>query len=626
MCGIVGYLGPSKAAPVLLSELKCLEYRGYDSAGVAVIEDGKLAVMKAAGKLANLETLLNDKRPGATVGIGHTRWATHGVPNDQNAHPHMDCTSELAIVHNGIIENFQELREELMAKGHPFMSETDTEVVAHLIEEELKQKKDLLAAIKGAVNKLKGAYALGIVSQKHPDKIYAVNHHYSLAVGLGDKESFLASDSVAVCQYTNKVLRLEQSEIAEITTSGAKLFSFEGTEVSRSAISVDSMPYVIDKKGHKHFLLKEIHEQPLVLRKTLSKYLSSPKHPVNLAPEQAHAAGNGNGAGYGVFLTDKQIASIDRIRVVACGTAYHAGLVGKYIFEELCGIPVDVEMASEIRGRRSLVNDRTLTIAVSQSGETADTLAAINEAKASGALTLGITNRPDSQLAHTTPNLIVTECGIEVSVAATKTFTAQLIAFYLLAIYFAERKKLLPPEKIVELKTTLCQVPTLQEQVLSKESLVREQCLKYADAHDMMFIGRGISYPVALEGALKLKELSYIHASGYAAGELKHGPIAVLDSSVPVIAVMPPGKVYEKMLSNSQEAKARNAQMIAVVAEGDEQAAKTFETLFSVPSIDEFFSPLITVLPLQLISYFIADYLGKDVDQPRNLAKSVTVE
>jgi glutamine---fructose-6-phosphate transaminase (isomerizing) len=626
MCGIVGYLGPSKAAPVLLSELKCLEYRGYDSAGVAVIEDGKLAVMKAAGKLANLEILLNEKRPVATVGIGHTRWATHGIPNDQNAHPHMDCTSELAIVHNGIIENFHELREELIGLGHKFMSETDTEVVAHLIEEGLKKQDDLLTAIKGAVNKLQGAYALGIVSQKHPEKIFAVNHHYSLAVGIGDSESFLASDSVAVCQYTNKVLRLEQSEIAEITTSGARLYSFEGREVNRNPVSMDAMPYVIDKKGHKHFLLKEIHEQPLVLRKTLSKYLSSPKHPVNFSPAEAHPAGNGNGPGYGVFLTDEQINKIDRIKVVACGTAYHAGLVGKYIFEELCGISVDVEMASETRGRKLLVDDRTLTIAVSQSGETADTLAAINEAKKAGALTLGITNRPDSQLAHTTPNLIVTECGIEVSVAATKTFTAQLIAFYLLAIYFAERKKLLPAARITELKTILCQVPTLQEQVLAKESVVRDNCLKYAEAHDMMFIGRGISYPVALEGALKLKELSYIHASGYAAGELKHGPIAVLDSRVPVITLMPQGKVYEKSLSNAQEAKARNAQMIAVASEGDENVHRTFETIFWTPKIDEFFSPLITVLPLQLLSYFIADYLGKDVDQPRNLAKSVTVE
>jgi glucosamine--fructose-6-phosphate aminotransferase (isomerizing) len=624
MCGIVGYLGPSQAAPVLLSELKCLEYRGYDSAGVAVIEDGKLAVLKAAGKLANLESLLEVRRPMAKVGIGHTRWATHGIPNDENAHPHMDCTSELAIVHNGIIENYVELRDELIAKGHAFGSETDTEVVAHLIEEELKAASSLLDAIKGAVNKLQGAYALGIVSQKHPDRIYAVNHHYSLAVGIGDKESFLASDSVAVCQYTNKVLRLEQSEIAEITVGGARLFSFDGAEVKRNPINVEATPYVIDKKGHKHFLLKEIHEQPLVLRKTLSKYLHSPDRPVNFT--HVHAGGNGNGAGYGVTLSDAEIKAIQRITIVACGTAYHAGLVGKYIIEALVGIPVDVEMASEMRARRLLVNKNTLVIAVSQSGETADTLAAINEAKKAGAITLGITNRPDSQLAHTTPHLIVTECGIEVSVAATKTFTAQLVSFYLLALYFAERLQAIPAERIRELKQTLAQVPTLQEQVLSRENTYRDECLKYADAHDMMFIGRGISFPVALEGALKLKELSYIHASGYAAGELKHGPIAVLDSHVPVITMLVPGAVYDKTLSNAQEAKARNAKMIAVVVDGDEAAPKTFQTTFAVPKIDEFFSPLLTVIPLQLLSYFIADYLGKDVDQPRNLAKSVTVE
>lgn len=624
MCGIVGYLGPSQAAPVLLSELKCLEYRGYDSAGVAVIENGKLAVMKAAGKLSNLENLLEVRRPTAKVGIGHTRWATHGIPNDENAHPHMDCTSELAIVHNGIIENYQELRDELIEKGHEFGSETDTEVVAHLIEEQMKQSPDLLEAIKGAVNRLQGAYALGIVSQKHPDRIYAVNHHYSLAVGLGDSESFLASDSIAVCQYTNRVLRLEQSEIAEITVGGARLFSFEGKEVKRNPINVDAMPYVIDKKGHKHFLLKEIHEQPLVLRKTLSKYLPSPDRPVNFS--YIHASGNGNGAGYGVQLTDEEIKAIQRIKVVACGTAYHAGLVGKYIIEELVGIPVDVEMASEMRARRVLVDKNTLVIAVSQSGETADTLAAINEVKKSGAITLGITNRPDSQLAHTTPHVIVTECGIEVSVAATKTFTAQLVTFYLLALYFAERLGVLPPEKIRRLKATLTQIPTLQEQVLARETQFRDLCLKYAEVHDMMFIGRGISFPVALEGALKLKELSYIHASGYAAGELKHGPIAVLDSHVPVITILMPGSVYEKTLSNAQEARARNAQMIAVAVDGDENAAKTFQTVFSVPKIDELFSPLLSVIPLQLLSYFIADYLGKDVDQPRNLAKSVTVE
>jgi glutamine---fructose-6-phosphate transaminase (isomerizing) len=605
MCGIVGYLGPSLAAPVLLSELRCLEYRGYDSAGVAIIEEGKLAVLKAAGKLANLENLLDTRRPTANVGIGHTRWATHGIPNDQNAHPHTDCTSELAIVHNGIIENYQELRDQLIAKGHNFTSETDTEVVAHLIEEELKANRDLLSAIKGAVNHLRGAYALGIVSQKHPDRIFAVNHHYSLAVGIGDSEAFLASDSVAVCQYTNQVLRLEQSEIAEITAAGAKLYQFDGREVTRQPINVDAVPYVIDKKGHKHFLLKEIHEQPLVLRKTLSKYLHSPDRPVNFI--YSHDGGNGNGAGYGVHLTDAEIKRINRIKIVACGTAYHAGMVGKYVMEELVGIPIDVEMASETRARRLLVDENTLTIAVSQSGETADTLAALNEAKKNGSMTLGITNRPDSQLAHSTPNLIVTECGIEVSVAATKTFTAQLITFYLLALYFAERLGTLPATKIAEMKSILSAVPTLQEQVLSRENEYRDACLKYAEAHDMMFIGRGISYPVALEGALKLKELSYIHASGYAAGELKHGPIAVLDSHVPVISVMVPGAVYEKTLSNAQEAKARHAKMITVAVDGDEQAPKIFETIFRIPPIDEFFSPLLTVLPLQLLSYFIAD-------------------
>ena len=640
MCGIVGYLGPFQAAPILLSELRCLEYRGYDSAGVAVIENGRLNVVKAVGKLSNLETLLDEKPPTATIGIGHTRWATHGVPNDENAHPHTDCTNKLAIVHNGIIENYEELRESLIKAGHKFVSQTDTETVAHLIEEELKTHKDLLKAIQGAVNKLRGAYALGIVSQDHADRIYAVNHHYSLAVGLGDRESYLASDSVAVCQYTTKLLRLEESEIAEMTLGQCRLFDFNGKEVSRKPTTVDQMPYVIDKKGHKHFLLKEIHEQPLVLRQTLSKYLSDPRKPIEFSSSSSHFVssatngkgkdkdknGNGSGGGYGVNLSDADIEKIQRIKVVACGTAYHAGLVGKHIIEQLCGIPVDVEIASECRGRRMLVDDTTLTIAVSQSGETADTLAAITEAKNGGSFTLGITNRPDSHLALLTQNLIVTECGIEVSVAATKTFTAQCACFYLLAIYLAEKKKLLSAEEVLKLKTHLSKTPGLIEQVLARQADYQQKSLTYAERHDVMFMGRGVNYPIAMEGALKLKELSYIHASGYAAGELKHGPIAVLDSKVPVVTILIPGSVYEKTLSNAQEAKARKAQMIAVAVDGDEQAAKTFDTVLSIPPVDELFSPLVSVVPLQLMSYFIADYLGKDVDQPRNLAKSVTVE
>lgn len=625
MCGIVGYLGHSAAAPVLLSELRCLEYRGYDSAGVAVIEDGQLAVMKAAGKLSNLEQLLQSQKPLATIGIGHTRWATHGVPNDENAHPHTDCSSTLAIVHNGIIENYQELRLELSAAGHFFSSETDTEVVAHLIEDELKHTSDLLHAIRQAVHRLKGAYALGIVSQQHPDRIFAVNHHYSLAVGLGENESFLASDSVAVCQYTKQVLRLEQSEIAEITKDGARLFSFAGQEVSRPPVSMDNVQFIIDKQGHKHFLLKEIHEQPIVLRQTIGKYLLDPRKPISFAP---HLAADGVGAGcqYGVHLSDEEIAKIDRIKVVACGTSYHAALVGKYIIEEICGVPMDVEFASEARTRRLLVDERTLTIAVSQSGETADTLAAAGEAKAMGSMLLGITNRPDSHLAHVTPNLIVTECGIEVSVAATKTFTAQVACFYLLALYLAEKKRLLPPEKLVEYKQELLRTPALVELVLARQDDIRLKSVRYAEAPDMMFMGRGLHFPVALEGALKLKELSYIHASGYAAGELKHGPIAVLDSRVPVVTMLIPGAVYDKTLSNAQEAKARQAKLIAVAVEGDNLASQTFETVFSIPPVNELFSPIVSVVPLQLMSYFIADYLGKDVDQPRNLAKSVTVE
>lgn len=631
MCGIVGYLGLGKAAPVLLSELRCLEYRGYDSAGVAVIEDGRLHVLKAAGKLSNLESLLKDRNPTATVGIGHTRWATHGVPNDQNAHPHTDETGTIAVVHNGIIENYEELKEELIRAGTHFQSETDTEVVAHLVAQEYNKDNDLLQAIIRSVARLRGAYALGIVSQLLPDKIYAVNQHYSLSIGLGDKESFLASDSMAVRQYTNRIIRLEQSEIAELTSNSVRLFSFEGQEVKRNPIVLDSNPYIIDKGGHKHFLLKEIHEQPLVLRQTLAKYVSHPAKPVNFLPVNRpnghghHEETNGSPS-YGMFLTDMEVKGIERIQILACGTAYHAGLVGKHIIEQLCSIPVSVDIASEIRGRRLLVNESTLTIAVSQSGETADTLAALEEAKKFGSFTLGITNRPDSHLGQITPNLIVTECGIEVSVAATKTYVAQLACFYLLAIYLAEVRGAISTDEARQLKKTLNTVPALLEQILARQEQIKRASLPYADAHDVVFIGRGINYPTALEGALKLKELSYIHASGYAAGELKHGPIAVLDSKVPVVTVLVPGPVYEKTLSNAQEAKARNAKMIAIGVDGDENAQKTFDTVLTIPAVDDFFSPLLTVVPMQLMSYFIADYLGKDVDQPRNLAKSVTVE
>ncbi|MBX9669139.1 MAG: glutamine--fructose-6-phosphate transaminase (isomerizing) [Candidatus Obscuribacterales bacterium] len=623
MCGIVGYLGSNHAAPVLLSKLRVLEYRGYDSAGVAVIEGGRLNVLKAVGKLNNLEMLLQKERPSATVGIGHTRWATHGSPTDANAHPHVNQSGTLAVVHNGIIENYGELKRTLIEKGFEFVSDTDTEVVAHLVSFEFEKDNDLLQAILRTVRQMDGAYALGIVSQTFPDRIYAVNHHYSLTVGLGEKESFLASDSAAVRQYTNRILRLEQSEIAEIRADGVRLFAFDGVEAHREPISVEASAYKIDKEGFKHFLLKEIHEQPLVLRQTLSKYLLGAEKEVNFNVESFSPDVSGM---YGVHLTDEEIRSIDRVQIVACGTAYHAGMVGKYVIEELCGIPVEVDIASEVRGRKLLGNNRTLTIAVSQSGETADTLAAIKDAIGNGSFTLGITNRPDSHLAHLTKNLIVTECGIEVSVAATKTYSAQLICFYLLAIYLAEKRGSISKERARKLKVELSKIPAVIEQVLGREEQYRRESLKLADAQDVVFIGRGFNYPTALEGALKLKELSYIHASGYAAGELKHGPIAVLDSSVPVITVLVPGRVYDKTLSNAQESRARNARMVAVAVDGDVEAPKTFDYIFSIPPVEELLSPIVTVVPLQLLSYFVADFLGKDVDQPRNLAKSVTVE
>ncbi len=624
MCGIVGYLGSGNAVPVLVSELRSLEYRGYDSAGLAVIEDGNLRILKAAGKLSNLELMLKDQAPIATVGIGHTRWATHGEPNDLNAHPHTDEAKVVAVVHNGIIENYKELKDELFLQGYKFGSDTDTEVVAHLVSFYYKQNKDMLTAVRQAVSRLKGIYALAILSPAYPDRIFAVNHHYSLTVGLGENESFLASDGLAVRPYTNQLLRLEQSEIVELSSSGYKLYSFEGKEVKRSPITSEGSLYVIDKGGYKHFLLKEINEQPTVLRQTLAKYLPDTHKPVNLRKEDKGTVNGLQTAG--ITLTREQIKNIDRIQIVACGTALYSGMVGKYVLESLAQIPTDVEIASEIRGRKLLVNERTLTIAVSQSGETADTLAAIKEAKSAGSHTLGITNRPDSHLAHVTTDLITTECGIEVSVAATKTYIAQLASFYLLGIYLAEEKGLLPEEKAAQLKHQLHLIPTWQEKILGSSDAVRQAALKYSSARDVVFMGRGFNYPTALEGALKLKELTYIHASGYAAGELKHGPIAVLDENVPVVAILVPGVVYDKTLSNALEAKARQAKMIAVAVEDDKNVDGIFDTIMHIPAVDEFLSPLLTVIPLQLFAYYTAEALGKDVDQPRNLAKSVTVE
>ncbi len=627
MCGIVGYMGSSGVASILLSGLKCLEYRGYDSAGIAYINDGKLKVTKASGKLENLEKLLTSDRSSllAVSGIGHTRWATHGVPNDINAHPHFNEDQSIAIVHNGIIENYAFIKEELEGQGFKFNSDTDTEVIVHLLTREYNLEKSMLKAITNTVKQLSGSYALGIISSHQKDTIYAVNHHYSLTLGQGDNEFFLASDIIAVRQYTNKVLRLDQSEIAQITKTDVSLYDFSGRQVKRDFITVDSDPYLINKDGYKHFLLKEIHEQPTILRQTIGKYMAHPTANLdfNIQPEPL---ANSSKTIAGIHLTKSDIAGIENILILACGTAYHAGMIGKYYLEQLCNIPVNIEIASEVRGRTLLVNEKTLVIAVSQSGETADTIAALTEAKRKGAYTLGITNRSDSHLTRIASNLIITECGVEVSVAATKTYIAQVVSFLMFALYLAQERSSLSQEYINNLKLELHSLPALVETVLANENIIKESSIKYAKANDMVFIGRGINYPTALEGALKLKELSYIHASGYAAGELKHGPIAVLDSSVPVVTILMPGSVYDKTLSNAQEARARNAQMIAVACSNDEKAPKYFDTILAVPPVDELLSPVLAVIPLQLFSYFISDYLGKDVDQPRNLAKSVTVE
>ena len=614
MCGIVGYIGSKSALDILLEGLTNLEYRGYDSAGIAVCIEDQVELYKAEGKLQNLKDVIQPSRSHvekSTIGIGHIRWATHGAPNTVNAHPHSCNCGKVAVVHNGIIENYKELREKLEKNGCIFRSQTDTETVAHLVASKYAQTKDLTEAVRLATKEIEGAYALCVIHQDVKNTIVATRRNAPLLIGIGENEYYLASDVPAIIQHTKKAMYIDDNQIVTLTPNSMKYMDSEKNPLEPKIEILPWEPVALSKMGYKHFMLKEIHEQPDVVRNVLSGKLRAIDKNIKLDE---------------VTLDIDTLKNLNRIQIVACGTSLHAAMVGKYIIEDFCGIPVDVEPASEFIYRRTITDKNTLVIGVSQSGETADTITAVRQAKALGSHILIVTNRPDSTMAREADSLVPVNAGIEVSVAATKSYMAQVISFYLLAIYMAETKMSLSNDDITKLKHELIVLPQKIEEVLAHKDDIKICAKKFSNAKDFIFIARGINFPTALEGALKLKEISYINATGYTAGELKHGPIAMLDESMPVLSILMTGKVYEKILSNSEEAKARNARMIALTNSTSEKLTDLFESIIKIPEIDELLSPALAIVPLQLLAYYIAEFLGKDVDQPRNLAKSVTVE
>ncbi len=614
MCGIVGYVGDRDSVPIIMESLRRLEYRGYDSAGIAVIEsDGKLRGSKAEGKLQRLaERLSNGEQLHGAIGFGHTRWATHGRPSDANAHPHLDCSSKIAVIHNGIIENYSSLRDELLRNGHVFRSETDTEVIAHLIETELAADGDLLQALRKTLARVRGAYALGVLSQDAPDRmLFARNGASPLVVGFGEGETFVASDTPAMLQYTRKVIVLREGEMVEVTKTGARLMDFNGNPIEREIEQIMWDASSAEKSGFKHFMLKEIFEQPSVVKETLAGRIDE-SNDVQLAVETK--------------IDAALLRAMTKISITGCGTAYHAGMVGMYLLRALCKLPVEMELASEFRYGDRAMDPRTLTIAMSQSGETADTIEACRIAQESGAPILGICNVVGSHLSRMADGTLFTRGGPEIGVAATKTYLSQIVAMALFAMYLARVRGTTPVEDLRRIAENTKLLPAAIDVVLNTSDQIRKVARKIRKARSVLFIGRYVNFPTAIEGALKLKEISYIHAEGYAAGEMKHGPIALLDQRVPVVAIVTEGRVREKVLSNVAEAKAREAPIVLVANHGDEEAAALADHVFWVPRVDELLSPLVNVVPLQLLAYHIADIDGKDVDQPRNLAKTVTVE
>ncbi|MBQ1876756.1 MAG: glutamine--fructose-6-phosphate transaminase (isomerizing) [Selenomonas sp.] len=609
MCGIVGYVGDKQAVDFLLEGLSKLEYRGYDSAGIAVYDGAKIRVEKSVGRLAALRDKIKDDVPQGTIGIGHTRWATHGRPSDVNAHPHTDCTGDFVVVHNGIIENYLTLKEDLIEKGHSFKSETDTEIVAHLLEE--VWNGDFEASVREVLRRIEGSYSLVFMCKREPDKLICTKQDNPLVIGIGEGENFIASDIPAIIKRTRRTYILNDGELAVVTKDAIRITNRRGEPVTKKVFEVNWNAEAAEKGGYEHFMLKEINEQPKAVRDTMSQRIAKDGKCITMDELKWDA---------------DYLNSFNQIYIVACGTAYHAGLVGKYYIERLVRVPVQVDVASEFRYRDPIIDEHTLFIVVSQSGETSDTLAALKESKRRGAKTLALTNVVGSSIAREADQVIYTWAGPEIAVASTKAYTTQLILFFMLALYMAQIKKTVTPERIAELIAALKQVPAQISETLSDTEPIKTFAKQYGFNDDVFYIGRGLDYDVALEGALKLKEISYIHAEAYAAGELKHGTLALIVEGVPVIALATQKSVYEKTLSNIKEVKARDAVVIGIAAEGDEELQKYVDHVMKVPETDELLLPILAVVPLQLLAYYAAITRGCDVDKPRNLAKSVTVE
>lgn len=609
MCGIMGYVGPREAVPVILDGLNKLEYRGYDSAGVAVVNPGRLNVTKSVGRLAKVAGLLEESPLPGMLAIGHTRWATHGRPSDRNSHPHLDCNQRIAVVHNGIIENYLKLRAELQEKGHIFVSETDTEVIPHLIEEHYDG--DLAAAVRKAVARLDGAYAIVVACADEPERLIVARKASPLVIGLGEMENYVASDIPAILAYTREVYILEDGEMAELTAAGVKVMDFQANPIDKKVFRVQWDAVAAEKGGYEDFMLKEIHEQPRAIADTLAGKIDKQAKKVVL-PE--------------VKLDREALKKVKKIFITACGTAYHAGLVGKYTIEKLTRIPVEVDVASEFRYRDPIIDETMLTIVVSQSGETADTLAAMRDAKAKGTRVVAITNVVGSSVAREADDIILTLAGPEIAVASTKAYTTQLLCTYLLAIYIGQELGTISEADRIAMVDALLELPKKVEKVLNTETKIKEFAQDFKAKENIFFIGRGLDYCVSLEGALKLKEISYIHAEAYAAGELKHGTLALIVEGVPVFALVTQPDLYEKTVSNIKEVKAREATVVALANTGDHELQESVDYVLHIPTTLPLFTSILSVIPLQLFAYYAAKARGCDVDKPRNLAKSVTVE
>ncbi len=609
MCGIIGYVGSKETAEVLIEGLKRLEYRGYDSAGIAVFHRGRIEIRRKKGKLTHLKELIGKQAFDGRAGIGHTRWATHGRPSDENAHPHK--AGRVAVVHNGIIENYLPLKEDLKKRGRLFTSETDTEIISHLIDEFLKEGSPPLIAVRKAMERIKGSFALGILFEGEEGSLIACRNESPLVIGVGEGEYFIASDIPPILPHTRNFIFMEDGDIAYLSTEGIRVFDSKGNEILRKTKRVDWNPLMAEKAGYKHFMLKEIFEQPRAVIDTIRGRVSEER---------------GDAVFEDFHLDQKLLKKIRRIILIACGTSYHAALVGKFFFEGFCRIPVEVDIGSEFRYRNPILNKDTLLIAISQSGETADTLAGLREGKRKGAMTLAICNVVESSLARDSHHVIYTHAGPEIGVASTKTFITQLVILFLLALRMGRELGTVSAQGGKALIEELIKIPHLMEEVLKSSKQVVQIAKKYLHARDFLYLGRGINYPIALEGALKLKEISYVHAEGYPAGEMKHGPIALIDREMPVVVLAPKNDVYEKVLSNIEEVKAREGMVIALASPSDREVGKKVDDVIYIPETHPSLTPILLTIPLQLLAYYMADFKGTDVDQPRNLAKSVTVE